>query len=266
MEKYIRGKVPILYKIAFEMRYRRGYTYLDRCGKTLNAIMQESPEWVLKGEQVSPQNAALVSMDNQCSLNFSSHKMDFGIEQSMGGEIRDHEFEKFVEQVDLVSAIVIDQLSLRDFTRIGMRLWYLFRCKDKAESETWLASLGLFSISDSLRTKFGGELESAGIAVVIVGEDRKFRISLNGVEQSSLIDLGTELMLVRGSGLSSEQGKILGESASRSKRVQIPSQFAAMIDIDAYQDEPLTVDPRDFIVTSRFNPMERLISAIPPLS
>jgi hypothetical protein len=266
MEKFIRGKAPVLHKIAFEMRYRYGYTYLDRCGKTLNAIMREAPEWVLKGEQVNPQGASLVSIDNQCSFNFSSHRMDFGIEQAMGGEIGEQEIESFVEQVDLVSAIVIDQLNLSKFTRIGMRLWYLFRCKDKPESEKWLASLGMFTVSDSLKTAFGGEIEATGFSVVIVGSDRKFRIAFNGVEQSSLIDLGSELMLVRASGLNSDQGKILGQSATRSKRVHVPPQFAAMVDIDAYQEDPISVEPRDFILTSRSNPMERLFSALPPLA
>src|SRR5205085_6159594 len=126
---HIRGKPAVLHKIVFELRYRYGYTYLDRCGKTINAIMREAPEWMLKSEQVSPQGANLVSIANQCSFSFSSYKLDFGIEQAAKSEISGDEVTRFTEQVDLITTIVTEQLGLRDFTRIGLRTWYLFPCR-----------------------------------------------------------------------------------------------------------------------------------------
>ncbi len=74
---HIRGKDDILHKVVFEVRYRYGYTYLDRCGKTINVIMKEAPEWVVKAEQVNTQGVTLVSLANQCSLQFLQPETGF---------------------------------------------------------------------------------------------------------------------------------------------------------------------------------------------
>ena len=178
----IRGKPPMLHRIAFEVRYLYGYTFLDRCGKTMNAIMCEAPEW-LPRDQVSPQNSPLISLQNNCVFNFSAIKMDFGMEQPLESEIEPADVGVFIEQVALVSQIVIDQLGLKEFNRIGLRAWYLFRCKDKEESERWLRTLDVFTVSDRLNEAFGGELESVMLSSIIAGSDRKFRIAFNGVER-----------------------------------------------------------------------------------
>ena len=131
---------------------------------------------------MSPQNSPLISVANNCVFNFSTLKMDFGLEQPVESEIEQADVNHFIEQIDLVSRIVIDQLGLKEFSRIGIRAWYLFRCQDKEESERWLKQLNLFSISDRLKEAFGGEVESAGMSAIIAGQDRKFRIALNGAE------------------------------------------------------------------------------------
>src|SRR5262245_52552735 len=102
MKPYIRGKPLIIHKVVFELRYRFGYTYLDRCGRTINAIMRESPEWI-PVDQVSPQNTPLISLVNKCMFNFSSLKMDFTMERLLDSEIEDHEMDHFKGQVDLNS-------------------------------------------------------------------------------------------------------------------------------------------------------------------
>lgn len=98
----VRGKPPILHRVAFELRYLYGYTFLDRCGRTMNAIMREAPEWIPR-DQVSPQNSPLVSVANNCVFNFSTLKIDFGLEQPLESEIQPKELSYFVEQVDLLS-------------------------------------------------------------------------------------------------------------------------------------------------------------------
>ncbi len=263
---FIRGKRPVLHRIIFELRYRRGFTYLDRCGKTLNAIMTNAPEWVLKGDQASPQNAPLVSLDNQCTFNFSSHKMDFSLEQSTRGGITAEDIKLFAESVSLLSVIVTDQLGLKEFSRIGLRTLYMFSCSDKKDADRWIQSLGLAQISASLAPAFKGTIEGSGVTVIIEGEYQKYRIALNGVERQALFDLGSELMSVRTSGLSHEQKRIYEERGERSPRLYTPPEFAAMIDIDAYQDEPQSIDPGDFVLTNSSQPLEMLSAAIPKLS
>jgi hypothetical protein len=59
---YLNNKASILHKIVFEVRYNQGFSYLDRCGKTINAIQSEFPEWAIKGNVPDPANAGLVSL------------------------------------------------------------------------------------------------------------------------------------------------------------------------------------------------------------
>jgi hypothetical protein len=248
----IKDRKAILQKVVFELRYNYGFTYLDKCGRTINAIMREQPEWVIKNDTSNPQVGSLVSLRNGCSFNFSSFKYDFSLEMPLGRDhpLSDDELKDFVEQVDLLSRIVHDHLGLKEFNRIGFRAWYLFGCRDKEEAEQWLGSLSCYSISPKLSAAFGGQLESTGVAAVIAGTDRKFRAAFNVVERHAYLDLGEDLLQVRASSLSKEQKKHLQKQELVKRRMRSNPEYAALIDIDAFQEEPLTVDPRDFIETS----------------
>ncbi len=260
---FVRGKPSLLHKVVFELRYRHGFTYLDRCGKTLNAIMKSSPEWILRSDQVGPNNAPLVSTENQCTFSFSSQKLDFSIEQSPRNELTKTDIEKFAEQVGLVSTLVIDQLSLKEFSRIGLRVWHMFPCNDKAESEKFLTDLPAFAISSDLITAFGGSVTSVGVAVVISGDDRDYRVGFSCVERLALIDLGSELLSIRKTGLSPEQQRSLSrQGSSEPNRVYSQPAFAAMIDIDSSREEPEWPDPVDFVLTSLTESTRRLENSL----
>jgi len=64
----IKAKAAILHKIVFEVRYRYGYTYLDKCGKTINLIMRDAPEWIVRADQPNPQLAPMVSSETVASF------------------------------------------------------------------------------------------------------------------------------------------------------------------------------------------------------
>ena len=65
-----------LEQVIFQLRFSQGYLYLDRCGKILNEIGKDYPDWVVSNN-VSPQGAALISNSNGCILNFSSAAIGF---------------------------------------------------------------------------------------------------------------------------------------------------------------------------------------------
>lgn len=258
---WIFGKSPILHRLAFELRYLYGYTFLDRCGRTMNAIMRVAPEW-LPRDQTSPQNSPLLSLENNCVFNFSSIKMDFGLEQPEDVEIGTADVNQFVEQIQLVSQIVIDELGLTEFSRIGVRAWYLFRCQDKAESERWLRQLNLFTVSGTLSQAFGGEVESAALSVIIAGSDRKYRIGLNGAERSAKVDRGSDIVTINPRALSKNQDKILKEQLRRRGSLSAMPIHAVLIDFDAFQEDPISIDPRDFVLTSLKQFLPQLFSAV----
>src|SRR5689334_13365446 len=109
----LKRKLGLLQKVAFELRYRRGYSYLDKCGRTVDALMTQQSEWVLKEESVSPQNAPLLSLRNQAVLNFSSKKLDLGLEMRPGGApLTSEEVTAFAEQVEAGGTLIIEELGL----------------------------------------------------------------------------------------------------------------------------------------------------------
>lgn len=244
----IRGEDGLLQRVVFELRYRFGFSFLDSCGSTLNSIQKTHSEWILRGETPNPQGAPLVSLDNGCVFNFSSNKMDFSLEKPVGdGTLTDSDFKHFLEQTDAVSAIVIDRLGLRDFSRIGVRCWYLFGKGTKEESEKWLLDLGLYSFADSFVKAFAGTMDSAGVSIVLSGSKAKYRLAFNGVEQQAQFDFGQGLLNIPAHSLGSGQKEHLKKQLEVKKRMRQNPEYASMIDIDCFVEDPTEIDPAAYI-------------------
>ncbi len=173
--------------------------------------------------------------------------------------MKDTDVTKFAEQVDSVGSVIVDQLGLEEFTRIGFRIWYLFPVRTMEDAERWLEELHLYSVSDDLVKSFGGEFEAMSVAIVLQGSDRKFRIAFNGVELQSQVDLGQGILNLRPRSLHKDQREVLLKQERVKKLIHDNPQFAAMIDIDAFQDEPELVQPKDFVLSSYQEFSNRLV-------
>lgn len=249
----IKGKNPVVQKLAYQLRYRRGYTYLDKCGRIVNMIQREYPEWVLQDEQVSPQNAPLISLRTSSVFSFSSVSLSLALEKPLGEELLTTEdIGEFVDQADKLTALVVDQLGIGQdqFTRIGFRPWYMFPCQSREDSERWLLDLGCYQIHDSFSKAFQGAIDSVGVAVVITGDDRCYRIGFNGAERQAQVDLGEGILTVRPRSLHEDQDKFLRQQLAARRRVRQAPEFVAIIDIDAYQENPQVLDVRHFLDSS----------------
>jgi hypothetical protein len=193
----------------------------------------------------------LISLRTGCGFSFSSEGLAISLEKPGAGDPpSDKELQEFTDQADILSRIVIDQLGLKEFVRVGFRVWYLFACDTKEEAEKWIRNLGYYSIASDLNKAFDGAVEITNATVIIGATDRKFRIALNGVENQAQLDMGEEILNVRAANLSKDQDKLLKEQMRVKRRLTVNPGFAAMIDVDAFQDSPISIDPRDFIQTS----------------
>jgi hypothetical protein len=156
----IKGKTALLERVSFELKYRHGFAYLDKCGRTLNAITRERPQWALRGAAPNAQVTALANLENGCTLNFSSESVVSSIERPRGkGPLESAEITDFSEQADWISRIVIDQLGVNEFTRTGCRFWYLFACADLEEAERWILDLGFYSVPPTVCAAFKGQIK-----------------------------------------------------------------------------------------------------------
>jgi hypothetical protein len=261
----IKGKAPILQKLAYELRYRQGYTYLDKCGRIVNLIQRDHPEWVLQADQVSPQNAPLVSLRNASVFTFSSVNLALGLEKPLGqGPLSPEDVDRFIDQADALTALVIDQLGVgqEQLTRIGFRIWYAFGCRDREDSEAWLRELGCYDVNERLPAAFKGALDALSVSVVIKGEDRYFRIVFNGAERQVQLDLGEAILTVKPRDLREGQKKFLTDQLKAKSRVRQNPEWIAIVDIDCYQEDPQVLEVRDFLVSSWEQGLARLRQAV----
>jgi hypothetical protein len=261
----VRGKVPILWKLTYELRYRQGFAYLDKCGRIINKIQRDFPEWILQGD-ANPQAAAVVSMKNAAVFSFSSANLALGLEMPLGGDpLNQSDVSSFIASANSLTALVMDQIGLgvEEVTRIGFRPWFLFGCRDQADSEAWLLDLGLYSVQEGFPRAFGGVIESAVMAVVIKGEDRHFRVALAGAERQVQLDLGQSVLSIRPRSLKEDQRAVLQDQMKARRRIRQNPEFVAIVDIDCYQEDPEILDVTDFLQSSWKQAYERFRQAVP---
>jgi hypothetical protein len=269
MNNGLNARFPATTRAVFELRYRQGFTFLDRCGRTINTIQEYYPEWIVP-TQPTPQASSLINATTGCKFNFNSFKLDIGIDRSADvGNLGEGELDGFTLNAEELTSIVIDELGLVDFTRIGCRVWYLFPAESMADAHEWLTSLDFFSCSPNLTSGFSGTLEGASGAFVITAEDRKFRIAFEPTERPFEIDLGDTLMSVPSQLLSTE--KKPGEKSLREKRAinklrqtqrqKNFSKFAVSIDVDVFQEFPAVVNTKDFVTSSLKRAYDGLLAA-----
>ena len=260
--RVINGKEPLLRQIAFEVRYNHGYNYLDRCGKVLNRISREHGEWVV-GNQVNPQNASLYSMRNECKFVFGPAAINLHVDRTNSDTvIFDEDINDFAIQCEEMTTIVTDELGLTDFSRIGLRMWYYFPCDTKDEADIWLRDLGIVSLSPELTSTYGGDLESMSLAVVITSKEHRVRIGFESVEKAAQFHTGPETVNVKTSMLRGAARDFLKRHLKDRRRLQINAKYAAVLDFDSFQEDPFSIDPRDFITHNTNIFMDRLYDVL----
>lgn len=131
-----------------------------------------------------------------------------------------------------------------------MRAWYVFSFNSVLEATKWLISLDYYSISPKLTESFDASLDAASVVLLLSGKERKYRISFSSVERQAQLNLGEEILSVRTSKLSKDQDKFLLKQLEAKRRVHSNPEFAALLDVDAFQENPLSIDARDFIEMS----------------
>lgn len=242
---YIRGSQGALHKIVLEVRYRYGHTYLDRCGRTINAILRSSPEWQVQGGQ-SPAGSMLINWHRSYAFSFSSLKYDLSVERKYLNEgFDDSDLESFARQADGLHAIVTDELGIREFDRIGFRVWYNFVQESEERVWAWFRDLQLAQVSPSLVNAVEGSREkSFGGAVLFETDDRLFRLGFGMTQRLSELDICGAAAPFKVHDLPHGQDKALREALEQKRRGE---QFAATIDVDHFIRDPELDGVGDFV-------------------
>jgi hypothetical protein len=242
----IRGKEAMLRQIICEARYSDGHLYLDHCGRLLRNLLREMPEWVVAPEP-TPKGATLHNLVAGTQIAFGRESASLSLDlTSTDAIITPEDVAEFLRQVEAVLVAVLDELEVTDFRRLGYREQYYFSFESKEESEAWLQSLGLVTISPSIGEAFLATPEALGVALVLQGEACRYRIGLNGIERSAQVSVGDTVLNVRASATSEKQRRVLIEALKQERQRQIASAYAVVLDVDAYLISPAGPDAPAF--------------------
>jgi len=255
----------ILYRFIFEVRYYYGFTYLDRCGRTINRIMRENPEWRLYTKEPNPQEAPLINIYTRSIFNFSALKYDLTLEHDPINKktLTKDSLDVFSKQADYLSTVVNEELGLNDFSRIGIRIYYLIGTESNENSAILIEKLALFQKNEILEQKLQGQIKGRDLAFIIASEDRKFRFSIEAVERQQSFDFDDIPLNIKPGRISHDQNKLLAKQEVAKTHLKINPKYGVMIDIDSYIENPLEIDAIEFIESS-FSKNEQILTALNP--
>jgi len=208
----VRGKEPLLRRMLCEVRYEDGQLYLDHCGRLLKRLLKEAPEWVV-APNPTPQATSAYNVRTGTQLAFAMNAASLSLDKTTADDvIGTDELPGFLDQLDTTLDLVLDELEVTEFTRLGYREHYYFPCDNKEESERWLLDLGLVTVAPTLGQAFSATVESVGVAISTQGTDCRYRIGLNTVERSAQVPFGETTLTVQASAVPKGQKKALVEA------------------------------------------------------
>lgn len=226
---------PVLHKLIYELRYDYGYTFLDRSGATIDAIVRAHPGWVLS--EASPQGGVLMNEDTELTFSFNTQKIVLGHEQSRQVD-KLTDISEFAKLADDLTTRVTEHLELTEFTRIGCRIWQLFEEPSMQDAKKRVIDLGYVS-TEAVKRLTVDPLDEVSFAVVGDHGGTGVRISVVPVEQQIHVAPSTVKQATMATQkLPREQKRALLGKAKALRAVKSFPQFAVLVDIDSFVEDP----------------------------
>lgn len=163
-----------LNRVILELRYDRGYLYLDRCGKTYLKVVEGDPGWEFV--QVSPQIAFLENEERNMKLNFSHSNINFVQEEV-------ENLNQFKAKTSKIIPIITTELEIEVFKRIGNRYWFIIPTENTEKGERLIKNTGILNIPADKVSLLGKNIKNRNVVVVIENEYLNYRIELKTVER-----------------------------------------------------------------------------------
>jgi len=156
----------VLEKVVFEVRYVRGYMYLDNSGKILNSILDKYSTFnVISPDPVGGTILIMGEPDN-IVLKFTHDRSIVEITYPDGLEF-------YRELTNEIISLISKQLEITTFTRVGNRFFYVFAIKDIKEANEIFRAAGLFTIPEEKLSKFGKTFKEPAVRFVTADEDEE---------------------------------------------------------------------------------------------
>lgn len=257
----LRGKPGHVYLVEFSLAYAFGHVYLDRCGRTIDYILREYPEWLTS--EVGTQRTSLISVANGAVFSFGSSGLSLLVERRLDQDLDEAGVNAFVAQADSLCVLVCDQLGLREYQRLSFRMGFSWLGDSEEDVARWLNQLRAVEVASDLLGSFGGALESMATRFVVASDDRRYAIEIKGVERQGELATAGAPVGVLSKTLSAGQRKTYERQLAETSKFVKPSIFASVIHVETFLINPEEIAPGDFVETGLSEIPERLAQAFP---
>jgi len=259
--RQIHGKEAFLRTIAAELRFHDGYRYLDRCGFFLNWVTRNSPDWVVPN-QPTPQGTAVLNLRTGVSIALSSNNAAIALDRTEDlEEITPEDIEHYIQEADKILNKIILEFEVSKFARLGFRQQFWFPADSIDDTEQWILGLGLVVKKTPLHVNFEAEPYATGLSFVMLGQECRYRVGINGHERAASIPVSNTLVNIQQSTAGEHRRKLLEEMQKTRSRVK-GAKFFAEVDIDAYLLDPEQVEIRGFLSSHSQQDLELFRKAV----
>jgi hypothetical protein len=245
----IHGKEPVLKTALCGVEYDSGELYYDRMGRVVRQLHQGGHGWLrdatvaIKQTQVmNPAEGLILTVSTSgAALTLSTEGHPEGIEAE--------DVARLADQSSFALGVIVDELELANFQRIGYRESYSFACDSLEETEAWIKGLGLVRIDDSLYTTFGNHYAMSW-ALLFAAEECRYRLELRGAERPASVPVGPGEMTIKHSRAKQLKRDELLQLLTTRRHKQMDPEYAAILDIDAFlwDDTDADFDIRGFVL------------------
>jgi uncharacterized protein (TIGR04255 family) len=206
-----------LESIVFEARYNQSFGYLDKSNEIINKIDEEIDGLHVLDNLANAPGFRLTYKQENIVFNFGP--ASFNISRA---NTKDSDFEFFITYLKSVFRIVSECLDLNEYSRIGLRYWFVYPVGSAEEGREVLSESGIFNENKKVETLFGKKLKDKSIVVVLEEAQKGHRISLAMAKKEEV-----EVKI-------DSSGKVL----SQTKRKDSSAEMAILLDLDNYADKP----------------------------
>lgn len=224
----------LLQKIVFEVRYKQGYRYLDRCGETMIDAENKIKGWI--AGEAAPTGGRMVNTTENMLFSFNSSKLDLSQHYA---DIND--YKNFVNYSIKFFDLVSKNLGLKEYLRFGLRYWFLYPVDSAQIGRELLHKSHLFGDDKNVEGIFGKKVKDKSVVIVLEEEGKGARISLalalnKGVDTE--IEQSTPTPTIPPHKLPRGQKEAVIKQLKKSKKSAEDPDVAILLDIDNYINCP----------------------------
>lgn len=219
-------------KQVVELRYGLGHIYWDRCGRIINEVLSGSPEWAF--DSMKSGHCVMTRMDQNLQFVFGYGTLH--LMQTQDVRVTDLlPVKDFAEIAESLAQIVIRVLELREFTRLGFRVWHMFETPSRYDANQAIARLKHFQFSERW-----GKVIAPTFSVEIEQPSRMLRVNLSSFEQEIRISPNLERNeRIQAKNLPTGQREARIEKLKAKYKVESFPQCGVLVDIDGWIEDPL---------------------------